>query len=275
MAKVKSFYDPDTGTITHVLWDQASGRAAVIDPVLDFDPATQKTATRCADQVISFLNKNDLVLRYILETHVHADHLTAARYLRDKLGGKMAICECVGEVQAAFAEVFNTDVDEVRKQADFDVLLKDGDQLNLGDTMIRVMATPGHTPACITYVIDGAAFVGDTIFMPDSGTARCDFPGGDAACLYQSIQRLLALPDDTVLYLCHDYGAEGKREVACQTTVGEQKANNIHVGGDISLKDYVEMRTSRDATLSEPRLLKPSVQVNMRAGNFPKGGLKD
>lgn len=275
MAKVKSFYDPDTGTITHVLWDQASGRAAVIDPVLDFDPATKKTATRCADQVISFLKKNDLGLKYILETHVHADHLTAARYLRDQLGGKMAICECIGEVQKAFSGIFNTDVDEVRKQADFDVLLKDGDQLNLGDTMIRVMATPGHTPACITYIVNGAAFVGDTIFMPDSGTARCDFPGGDAACLYQSIQRLLALPDDTVLYICHDYGACGTREVEYQTTVGEQKANNIHVGGDISLKEYVEMRTSRDATLSEPRLLKPSVQVNMRAGNFPKDGLKD
>jgi len=275
MAEVQSFYDADTGTITHVVWDRDSGAAAVIDPVLGFDPASGKTDTGSADRVVAFLAAKNLKLAYILETHVHADHLTASQYLRDQLGGQIAISQRIGEVQGAFADVFGVAVAEVRDEAGFDILLKDGDELKLGEATIRILATPGHTPACLTYVIGEAAFVGDTIFMPDVGTARCDFPGGDAALLYRSIQKLLALPGETVLYMCHDYGAEGAREVAWQSSIAEQKEQNIHIGGDTSLEDYVAMRTSRDLTLTEPRLLRPSVQVNMRAGNFPSGGLKD
>ena len=267
VTNVKSYFDAATWTITHVIWD--GEEAAVIDSVLDFDPASGMTSTASADQVIAFIREKGLKLCYILETHIHADHITASQHIRQTLGGKIAISEKIGEVQAAFAEIFNEDPEEIKKEADFDLHLKDGDELALGQTVVKVLATPGHTPACLTYLWQGAAFIGDTLFMPDSGTARCDFPGGEAETLYLSIQKLLALPDDTVLYLCHDYGAGGIREVAWDTTIREQKENNIHVGGGTPESDYIKMREARDATLSMPRLLLSSVQINMRAGNFP------
>jgi glyoxylase-like metal-dependent hydrolase (beta-lactamase superfamily II) len=196
--------------------------------------------------------------------------LTASQYLREHLGGKIGISERIGEVQAAFAGVFNEDPKALKSEADFDLYFKDGEELPLGKTIIRIMATPGHTPACLTYLWEDAAFVGDSIFMPDSGTARCDFPGGDAATLYASIRKILTLPDATTLYMCHDYGAGGKRDAAWVTTVAEQKESNIHVGGGTLEADYIEMRQTRDATLSMPGLILPSVQINMRAGHFPK-----
>jgi len=268
MENLKSFFDKATNTITHILWD--GGKAAVIDSVLDFDPASGATSTASANRVIAFLGERELALDYILETHVHADHITASQYLRETLGGRIAISENIRDVQKVFAGVFNLDPGEVQQEADFDIYLKDGDQLPLGNLTIRAIATPGHTPACMVFIAGDAAFVGDTIFMPDSGTARCDFPGGDAATLYASIQKLYALPDETTLYMCHDYGAGGKREVAWKTSVGEEKKNNIHVGGGTPLADYIKMRSERDATLSMPKLILPAVQINMRAGHLPK-----
>lgn len=269
MPGVKSFFEFDTNTITHVVWDEDTGRAAIIDPVLDFDPASGATSTAMADEVIAFVLSSHLKIDYILETHVHADHLTASQYLREELGGRIAISEKIRDVQMIFTEVFNADADEIRELASFDIYLKDGDSLALGGLQIKAMATPGHTPACLTYLIGDTAFVGDTLFMPDSGTARCDFPEGSAETLYQSILKIFALADDTKLYMCHDYGAGGVREVAWQTTVADEKAENIHVGGGKTEAEFVKMRTERDATLSMPRLLLPAVQVNMRAGNFP------
>ena len=267
MPNVHSFFDPDTYTITHVVWDAATGEAAVIDPVLDFDPETGETATASAEKAADFVEAKGLKTQYILETHVHADHLTASQYLRQRLGGKLAISRRIGEVQEAFCKLLNLDLADVQKTADFDLYLKDGDALPLGGLAIEVMETPGHTPACLTYIADGAAFVGDTLFMPDSGTARCDFPGGDAATLYRSIQKVLALPDETTLYMCHDYGNEGAREIARQTTVAGEKAGNAHAG--VGEAEYVKLRKARDQTLTEPRLLWQSIQVNMRAGRVP------
>ena len=235
--------------------------------MLDFDPETNETATASAEKAADFVEGKGLKTKYILETHVHADHLTASQYLRQRLGGKLAISRRIGEVQEAFCGLLKLDLAEVQKTADFDMYLKDGDMLSLSGLAIKVMETPGHTPACLTYVADGMAFVGDTLFMPDSGTARCDFPGGDAATLYRSIQKVLALPAETILYMCHDYGNEGAREIAWQTTVGEEKAGNAHAG--VGEAEYVKLRKARDQTLTEPRLLWPSIQVNMRAGRVP------
>lgn len=270
MLDVKAFFDDATNTVTYVIWDKETKAAAVIDSVLDFDEASGKTSTKSAEAVAAFCKDKGLKVHYILETHAHADHLTASQYLRDVLGGKIAINEKIKDVQEIFARVFNTPLGDVRNEGDFDLFLKDGDELPLGSLKIKVMATPGHTPACTTFVVDGAAFVGDTLFMPDSGTARVDFPKGDAKTLYNSIQKIFALPDDTVLYMCHDYGAGGKRDAAWKTTVGEEKRSNIHVGAGKTEADFIEMRTARDKTLSMPRLILPSIQVNMRAGNLPK-----
>lgn len=269
MTKVECFFDDATNTISHVVWDENSGKAAIIDSVLDFDPASGATSTRSADELIAFIAGQGLKLEYILETHVHADHLSASKYLQGELGGKTAISEHIRGVQEIFAGVFNEDLSEIQAQGKFDCYLKDGDELPLGDLTIKAIATPGHTPACMTFVIGDAAFVGDTLFMPDSGSARCDFPEGSAELLYQSIQKIFALPDETQLFMCHDYGAGGKRQCAWETTVAEEKAKNIHVGEGKTRADFVKMRTRRDATLSMPRLLLPAVQVNMRAGNFP------
>lgn len=268
--KVKTFFHDDTSTFTHLAWDEESAEAAVIDPVLDFDPASGTTGTDSVGEVAAFAEKQGLNVKYILETHAHADHLSAAQYLKRRFGAELCIGRRIREVQKTFAEIYNLDAKKVIAEADFDRLLKEGDELTLGNLVVRVIETPGHTPACVSYVTDGAAFVGDTLFMPDSGTARCDFPGGDAATLYRSIQKILALPADTVLYLCHDYGAGGKREVAARTSVREQKKRNIHVGNGKAEAEYVKMRQARDRTLGMPRLLLPALQVNIRAGKLPQ-----
>lgn len=268
--KVKTFFHNDTSTFTHLAWDEESAEAAVIDPVLDFDPASGTTGTDSVGEVAAFAEKQGLNVKYILETHAHADHLSAAQYLKRRFGAELCIGRRIREVQKTFAEIYNLDAKKVIAEADFDRLLKEGDELTLGNLVVRVIETPGHTPACVSYVTDGAAFVGDTLFMPDSGTARCDFPGGDAATLYRSIQKILALPADTVLYLCHDYGAGGKREVAARTSVREQKKRNIHVGNGKAEAEYVKMRQARDRTLGMPRLLLPALQVNIRAGKLPQ-----
>ena len=268
--KVETFFDKATGTFTHVVWDEGTREAAVIDPVLDFDPASGRTGTASAEAVAAFAGQAGLNVRYLLETHVHADHLSAAQFLKTRLRAKLGIGHRIREVQQTFADIFNFDAKELAADEDFDLLLKEGDELALGSRKIRVLATPGHTPACVAYFAGDAVFVGDTLFMPDSGTARCDFPGGDAARLYRSIQKLFRLPKETAVYLCHDYGAGGKRAVAHRTTIAEEMAHNIHVGGGRTEAEYVRMRRERDATLGVPHLLLPAIQVNLRGGKLPR-----
>jgi glyoxylase-like metal-dependent hydrolase (beta-lactamase superfamily II) len=263
------FFDEPTNTFSYIVQDPDSSACAIIDSVLDFDYAAGRTDVRSADEIIQYVRNNHLTVEWILETHVHADHLSAAPYLHEQLGGKTGIGEKVVEVQEVFAKVFNAGTEFARDGSQFDRLFGEGDRFRIGNLDARILHTPGHTPACLTYVIGDAVFVGDTIFAPDSGTARCDFPGGDAHTLYQSIQKVLALPGETRIYLCHDYKAEGRDEFIHQTTVAEQRANNIHVGGDMSEQDFVALRSERDATLDMPRLILPSVQVNMRAGEMP------
>ena len=266
---VSAFFDEATFTVTYVVSDPATGRAAVIDPVLDFDPASGRTATTSADRVIAHVGENDLGIDWILETHVHADHLSGAPYLREKLGGKAAIGKNVTAVQETFKGVFNLK-DLATDGSQFDHLFSDGESFAVGDIPGRVIATPGHTPACITYLIGDAAFVGDTLFMPDFGSARTDFPGGSALLLYESIQKILALPGDTRLFMCHDYKAPGRDEFAWETSVAEQKANNIHINETVSRDEFVKMRESRDSQLGMPKLILPSLQVNLRAGELPE-----
>jgi glyoxylase-like metal-dependent hydrolase (beta-lactamase superfamily II) len=266
---VETFFDTATSTFTHVVWDENSREAAIIDPVLDFDLAAGRTSTASAEKLATFAEKGGLKVRYVLETHVHADHLSAAQFLKGHFKAKLGIGRRIHEVQKTFAGIFNLDPAAVERDADFDLLVKEGDELPLGTLTIAVLETPGHTPACVSYRVGDAVFVGDTLFMPDSGTARCDFPGGDASTLYRSIQKLFRLPRETKVYLCHDYGAGGKRAVAHRTTIGEEMDGNIHVGGGKSETEYVKMRDARDATLQVPHLLLPAIQVNMRAGKLP------
>jgi len=271
MAKpnVSAFFDEATFTVTYVVSDPATGRAAVIDPVLDFDAASGRTSTTSADKVIAHVSDNELGVDWILETHVHADHLSGAPYIRQKLGGKAAIGRDVTAVQETFKGVFNLK-DLATDGSQFDHLFGEGDTFAIGDIEGHVIATPGHTPACITYVIGDAAFVGDTLFMPDFGSARTDFPGGSAPQLYESIQKILALPDDTRLFMCHDYKAPGRDEFAWETSVAEQKASNIHINEKVSRDEFVEMRRGRDSQLGMPKLILPSLQVNLRAGELPE-----
>ena len=264
---VKAFFDKDTYTVTYVIADKETNICAIIDSVLDYDQASGRTSTTSADEVISYINENGYTCEWILETHVHADHLSAAPYLKSKIGGKSAIGENVKTVQSTFGPVFNAESDFAKDGSQFDHLFADEEKFNIGNLEGKILHTPGHTPACISYIIDGSCFVGDTMFMPDFGTARCDFPGGDASLLYDSMQRILSLPDDTILYMCHDYGPGG-RDYAWVTSVKEQKENNIHLRGK-SRDEYIEARTKRDAELSMPQLILPSVQVNMRAGDMP------
>ena len=264
--RVEGFFDETTCTATYVVSD--SGEAAIIDPVLDYDPASGRTATRSADALIDYVRRHDLSVRWLLETHVHADHLSAAQYLKDRIGGEVAIGRHVAAVQKTFARVFHLD-DLSADGRQFDRLFDDGDRFTLGTTECRVMHTPGHTPACVTYVIGDAAFVGDTLFMPDFGTARTDFPGGSAVTLYQSIQRILGLPDDTRIYVGHDYKAPGRDEYRWQSSVAEQKAGNVHVQSGIGEAEFVAFREGRDAELGMPTLILPSLQVNIRAGSLP------
>ncbi|MGI9388959.1 MAG: MBL fold metallo-hydrolase [Boseongicola sp.] len=266
---VTPFFDETTNTICYVVVDPSGTSAAVVDSVLDFDYASGQTDTRAADQVIDYLTAEGLKLTWILETHVHADHLSAAPYLQEKLGGKIGIGKNITIVQDTFGKVFNEGTEFQRDGSQFDALFKDGDSFHIGQLRGDVMHTPGHTPACMTYVIGDSAFVGDTLFMPDFGTARCDFPGGSADTMFDSVQRILALPDETRIFVGHDYKAPGRDEFAWESTVGEQKAKNVHVGGNTPREEFVEMRETRDATLAMPKLIIPSLQVNMRAGNMP------
>ena len=266
---VSAFFDAATFTITYIVADPSSGRAAVIDPVLDFDPASGRTSTKSADDVIAAIEGKNLEIDWILETHVHADHLSGAPYIREKLGGKTAIGTNVATVQETFRNVFNLK-DLATDGSQFDHLFADSESFAVGSVAGRIIATPGHTPACITYVIGDAAFVGDTLFMPDFGSARTDFPGGDAAQLYDSIQKILSLPDETRLFMCHDYKAPGRDVYAWETTVAEQRANNIHISDSVSRDAFIEMRKGRDSQLGMPKLILPSLQVNLRAGRLPE-----
>lgn len=265
---VKGFYDAATSTITYVVADAETRHAAIVDSVLDFDPKSGRTRTKSADDVIAYITSRGLSVDWLLETHAHADHLTAAPYLKEKLGGRIAIGEHIKTVQQTFKKVFNAEAAFATDGRQFDHLFKDGETFRIGSLTAKAMHTPGHTPACLTYVVGDAAFVGDTLFMPDYGTARCDFPGGDAATLYRSIKKVLALPDDTRLFMCHDY-QPGGRAVKWQTTVAEQRAGNVHVRDGIGEAQFVAMRTARDKTLDMPVLILPAVQINMRAGRFP------
>lgn len=267
--KVTGFFDEATNTISYVVAEPDGNHCAIIDPVLDYDPKSGRTSTKSADALIEFVTREKLAVDWILETHAHADHLTAAPYLKQKVGGRTAIGEHIKTVQATFAKVFNLEPSFQADGSQFDHLFKDGEAFAIGALEGRVIHTPGHTPACITYVIGDAGFVGDTLFMPDYGTARCDFPGGDAATLYQSIQKLFALPGETRLFMCHDYKAPGRDKFAWETAVAEERDRNIHVGKGHSQADFIRMRTERDATLAMPTLILPSVQVNIRAGALP------
>ena len=266
---VTAFFDEATFTVTYVAADPESAHAAVIDPVLDYDAASGRTSTTSADAVAAFVADNELTVDWILETHVHADHLSAAPYLGEKLGGRIAIGRNVAAVQETFKGVFNID-DLATDGSQFDHLFDDGDEFEVGSIAGSITGPPGHPPACITYVVGDAAFVGDTLFMPDFGTARTDFPGGDAGMLFDSIQKILALPDDTRLFMCHDYKAPGRDEFAWETSVAEQRATNVHVNSHVSRDEFVAMREGRDAELGMPKLILPSIQVNVRAGRLPE-----
>lgn len=266
---VTAFFDEATNTISYVVKDPNSPAAAIIDSVLDFDHASGRTNTVAADQIISHVTENNLDVAWLLETHVHADHLSAAPYLQKKLGGKIGIGEEITTVQDTFGKVFNEGTEFQRDGSQFDQLFREQDRLQIGGLFGSVLHTPGHTPACLTYVIGDAAFVGDTLFMPDFGTARCDFPGGDAGQLWDSIQKVLSLPENTRLFMCHDYKAPGRDEFAWETTVAQQRATNLHIAGK-SRDEFVQMRENRDAQLGMPKLIIPSIQVNMRAGNMPQ-----
>ncbi|SFH23467.1 MBL fold metallo-hydrolase [Modicisalibacter xianhensis] len=267
--EVTAFFDEPTNTFSYVVRDPDSTACAILDSVMDFDYASGATGWQSADRIIEFIQREGLAVEWILETHVHADHLTAAPYLQERLGGKTGIGAKISQVQSIFGDLFNSGDEFARDGSQFDRLFEEGDTFSIGRLQARVLHTPGHTPACLTYVIGDAAFVGDTLFMPDYGTARCDFPGGDARTLYRSIQKVLALPDETRLFLCHDYKAPGREDYACQTTVGEQRRDNVHVHQGVDEVDFVAMRTERDSTLGMPKLIIPSVQVNMRAGHLP------
>ncbi|NMG03216.1 MBL fold metallo-hydrolase [Azoarcus taiwanensis] len=266
-ANVKSFFDPATNTVTHVVSDPATAKAAIIDSVLDYDPKSGRTSRASADEVIAHVREAGLSVEWLLETHAHADHLSAAPYLKAHIGGQIGIGSHICQVQSVFKEIFNAK-DMNTYGAEFDHLFEDGETFRIGELEVEVMHTPGHTPACLTYVIGQDAFVGDTLFMPDYGTARCDFPGGDAATLFRSIRKVLSLAPETRLHLCHDYPPEG-REPKWETTVAEQSARNIHVHDGVTEAEFVEMRTARDKTLAMPTLILPSIQVNVRAGNLP------
>jgi glyoxylase-like metal-dependent hydrolase (beta-lactamase superfamily II) len=267
---VNAFFDTITNTVSYVVREPHGHACAIIDSVLDFDQASGRTDTASADKIVDFVMANGLTPEWILESHVHADHLSAAPYLQEKLGGKIGIGANITMVQDTFGKVFNEGTQFQRDGSQFDALFKDGDSFHIGQMRGDVLHTPGHTPACMTYLIGDTAFVGDTLFMPDFGTARCDFPGGSSDMLYRSIQRILALPDETRVFVGHDYKAPGRDEFAWETTVGEQKALNIHISAGHSIEEFTAMRDARDAQLAMPRLILPSLQVNMRAGHMPE-----
>lgn len=265
---VKGFFDEDSNTVSYIVSDPATGKAAIVDSVLDFDYASGTISYEHADSLIAEVTARGLTLDWLIETHVHADHLSAAPYIQSKLGGKIGISEHIVRVQDVFGKIFNAGTEFERDGSQFDQLFKDGDEYQIGSITAKAIHTPGHTPACMAHHIGDAVFVGDTLFMPDGGTARADFPGGDARALYRSIKKILELPQQTRMFVCHDYAPNG-RAFVWETSVGEQVEKNIHVGGGISEDSFVEMREARDATLAMPKLIMPSIQVNMRAGNMP------
>lgn len=270
--RVHSFFDPATFTISHVVEDPETKQCAIIDSVLDYEPNSGHISYESADRLIEFVHANALTVQWIIETHAHADHLSAAPYIQEKLGGKIAIGEAIQLVQEVFGKIFNLGTEFQRDASQFDHLFSDGERFQLGSIDAYVMSTPGHTPADMTYVIGDAAFVGDTIFMPDFGTARCDFPGGSADSLYESIQKIFALPEETRLFMCHDYLPQGRDQFEWETTVGAEKTRNIHVGAasGATKEAFVQMRTKRDASLDVPRLIIPSIQVNIQGGRLPQ-----
>ena len=267
---ITAFFDDATNTISYVVRDPNGSACAIIDSVLDFDFASGSTDTQSADKLVSFVRDNNLDVQWLLESHVHADHLSAAPYIQMKVGGKIGIGSRITDVQETFGKIFNEGTEFQRDGSQFDELFVEGDTFHIGQLRGDVLHTPGHTPACMTYVIEDAAFVGDTLFMPDFGTARCDFPGGSSEKLFSSIQKILALPDSTRIFVGHDYKAPGRENYAWETNVGEQKNKNIHIKVGKSKDEFVKLRDERDATLSMPKLIVPSLQINMRAGNMPK-----
>ena len=263
--EIRSFFDEATNTVTHLVADPATGKAAVIDPVLDYDPASGRTSTNSVDEVLATATAEGWSIVWSLETHAHADHLSGAPAIKGRTGARIGIGERIRDVREAFGPILGIEGND----SDFDELFSDGERFNVGELEVEVMSTPGHTPACVCYRIGDAVFVGDTLFMPDYGTARCDFPGGDARTLYRSIKRLLSLPPETRLFMCHDYKAPGRDQFAWETTVAEQRAKNPHVHDGVSEDEFVAMREGRDATLPVPKLLYPAIQVNIRAGKLP------
>lgn len=266
---VKTYFDELTFTASHIVSDPATKKAIVFDPVLDYCANSGRTHTKAADEIIAYVKDEGLDVQYIIETHAHADHLSSAPYLKTQLNADIVIGAHINEVQKVFGPIFNVEPGFKTDGSQFDRLVADGETIKLGELDIVAMHTPGHTLACMTYKIGDAVFVGDTLFMPDYGTARCDFPGGDAGQLYDSIQKLLDLPDETRVFLCHDYKAPGRDEFSWETTIGAERTSNIHIGGGVSRDDFIAMRTARDKTLNMPKLILPSVQVNMRAGHMP------
>ena len=269
-AHVEAFFDPATFTYSYVVSDPVTQQCAVIDSVLDYDPASGRTSHATAQRLVDYVRAQGLTVQWLLETHVHADHLSAAPYLKQQLGGRLAIGDRITVVQDTFGKLFNAGSEFATDGGQFDHLFHDGDTFQVGNIQAHAIHTPGHTPACMTYVIGDAAFVGDTLFMPDYGTARCDFPGGDARTLYQSIQKLFTLPDSTRVFMCHDYKAPGREEFLYETTIAAERELNVHVHAGITEEEFVAMRTARDATLGMPTLILPSVQINMRGGELPE-----
>jgi glyoxylase-like metal-dependent hydrolase (beta-lactamase superfamily II) len=267
--EIASFFDPATFTVTYVVRDPATREAAIIDSVLDFDPNSGRTATASADAVIEYVTSHNLKVIWLLETHAHADHFSAAPYLQERLGGTIAIGEHITAVQAVFGKLFNAGPEFAHDGSQFDVLFKDGDTFSIGALPVTVLHVPGHTPACIAYIVGEAVFVGDTMFMPDYGTARADFPGGNARTLFRSLRRILSLPHEARLFMCHDYLPKGRSAYVWETTVSAEREGNVHAHDGVTEDEFVAMREARDATLDMPRLILPSVQVNMRAGHLP------
>ena len=269
-ADIQHFFDENTNTFSYVVSDPATRQCAIIDSVLDYDPASATTTTTHADEIIAYINKNELTVEWILETHVHADHLTASQYLKEQLGGKIAMSHKISIVQETFSAIYNLDIKYFNSHQSFDYLFADHETFTIGELQAYNIPTPGHTPACLSYVIGDAVFVGDTLFMPDYGTARCDFPKGSAGQLYDSVQLLYELPEETRVFLCHDYLPESRERYEHETLLKTQKEQNIHIHTEVSKAEFIEMRTQRDATLTMPKLILPSIQINMDAGKFPQ-----
>ena len=269
-ADIQHFFDENTNTFSYVVSDPVTLQCAIIDSVLDYDPASATTTTTHADEIIAYINKNELTVEWILETHVHADHLTASQYLKSQLGGKIAMSHKISIVQETFSAIYNLDIKYFNSHQSFDYLFADHETFTIGELQAYNIPTPGHTPACLSYVIGDAVFVGDTLFMPDYGTARCDFPKGSAGQLYDSVQLLYELPEETRVFLCHDYLPESRERYEHETLLKTQKEQNIHIHTEVSKAEFIEMRTQRDATLTMPKLILPSIQINMDAGKFPQ-----